>query len=115
VDPVTDPESRHSDGRALQSSRDQPDHHGVVLFHDVLANAVRAERSRRRWTQAELAERLAMPRTSVADIESGRRRLTLDDLAAICTVYDLPLIALCAGADRHQLRTLGLTRRSWDD
>ena len=39
---------------------------------DLIANNIRGERARRRWTQAQLAERLGWPRTSIHDIEIGR-------------------------------------------
>ena len=77
---------------------------------DIAANNLRGERARRRLTQAQLAEMLGWPRTSVYDVESGRRRLSLDDLAAICRVLGVPLAELLRGADDDDLRALGLVR-----
>ncbi|MBK8078490.1 MAG: helix-turn-helix transcriptional regulator [Kineosporiaceae bacterium] len=57
---------------------------------DVIAANVRAERARRRWTQAELGERVGWPRSSVSDVESGRRKLTADDLVALCLPSQRP-------------------------
>ena len=73
-----------------------------------MANAVRAERSRRRWTQAELAARLDWPRTRVHDVEIGRRVLSLAELAGLCRTFDLRLIDLARGGDEADLRSLGL-------
>ncbi len=83
----------------------------MASLADVAANNVRAERARRRWTQAELARRLDWPRTSIHDVEIGRRRLGLDDLAAVCRVFGIDLLDLCHGGDDDDLRALGLTRR----
>ena len=80
-------------------------------MHDTVANNVRGERARRRWTQAELAERLGWPRTAIHDVEIGRRRLSLDDLAALCRTFELPLIELCRGGDRYELAALGISPR----
>lgn len=81
----------------------------MPTLHDVLANNVRGERARRRWTQEQLADRLGWPKTSIYDVERGRRRLTLDDLADLCAAFDLPLVELCRGAERTRLQALGLT------
>jgi transcriptional regulator with XRE-family HTH domain len=92
----------------LQSRDAAADHRSVATLYDILAANIRGERARRRWTQAQLAERLGWPRTSIHDVEVGRRRLGLDDLEQLCTVLDVPLIDLCRGADPARLRTLGL-------
>jgi transcriptional regulator with XRE-family HTH domain len=77
---------------------------------DVIAANVRAERARRRWTQADLGERVGWPRSSVSDVESGRRRVTADDLVALCVAFGVPLLKLADGADPGDLRALGLIR-----
>lgn len=92
----------------LQVRRTTVDDHTVPTLHDLLANNVRGERARRRWTQAQLAEMLGWPRTAIHDIEIGKRRLGLDDLSELCRIFDLPLVELCRGADLRQLRYLGL-------
>jgi transcriptional regulator with XRE-family HTH domain len=74
----------------------------------VIAANVRAERARRRWTQADLGERIGWPRSSVSDVESGRRRLTADDLVALCAPFDVSLVKLADGANPADLKTLGL-------
>jgi transcriptional regulator with XRE-family HTH domain len=78
---------------------------------DLAARGVRAERSRRGWLQAELATRLGTSQTTISQIESGRRRLSLDDLLAVCTVLQVPLDQLLVGAQAEQLQVLGLRRR----
>ena len=59
-------------------------------------------------TQAQLADLLGWPRTSIYDVEVGKRRLGLDDLVQLCNAFGLPLVELCRGADDGDLRTLGL-------
>jgi transcriptional regulator with XRE-family HTH domain len=79
-----------------------------TVLGDLAARGVRAERSRRGWRQAELATRLGTSQTTISQIESGRRRLSLDDLLAICAVLRVPLDQLLVGAQADQLRVLGL-------
>jgi len=83
----------------------------VATLHDAFANGVRAERGRRRWTQAQLAERLGWPRNSIHEVELGRRRLTLDDIADVCRAFGMPLVELCRGGDDDAIRALGIDRR----
>ena len=75
---------------------------------DVLARNVRAERSRLRWRQADLADALGWSATTVADVEGGRRRLDIGQIAALCRALDVPLAQLLHGADPSDLAALGL-------
>jgi len=74
---------------------------------DYAAANVRAERGRRRWTQAELGERLGWSPTKVATVETGQRRITLDQTIELCRVFGVPLAKLLEGADPDDLRVLG--------
>jgi transcriptional regulator with XRE-family HTH domain len=74
----------------------------------VIASNVRAERARRRWTQSDLGERMGWPRSSISDVESGRRKVTADDLVAFCMALEVSLAKLADGADEVELRALGL-------
>lgn len=75
---------------------------------DVVAAAVRAERARLRLTQQQLAERLNWSASTVADLETGRRRAQVDDLPAICEALGIRLATLIDRADPDDLRRLGL-------
>lgn len=75
---------------------------------DVIAANVRAERGRRRWTQKQLGELIGRSDGTVSDIESGQRRVSIDDVVAFCQVFDVPLAQLAFGADPDLLRVLGL-------
>jgi len=79
-----------------------------VDLGDVLANAVRAERSRRRWTQEELAERLGWSKTMIQKVEAGNRALQVADIPVICRVFGLTLARLLQDADPDDLRVMGL-------
>jgi transcriptional regulator with XRE-family HTH domain len=76
----------------------------------VFPRNMRAERVRRGWDQEELGKRIGdgWSRTMVGDLETGRRRLGVDDLAPICRALGLPLSVLAQGADPQDLDALGL-------
>jgi transcriptional regulator with XRE-family HTH domain len=72
----------------------------------VLANNVRAERTRRRLRQEDLATRLGWSRTKLADIESGRRRVLFGYLPELCRALDVSLEVLLVGADPKDVAAL---------
>jgi transcriptional regulator with XRE-family HTH domain len=74
----------------------------------VIANNIRAERARRRMTQADLAHTIGWPRSSIHDIEASRRKISPDDLVALCRAFGITLTELAHGADPDDLTTLGL-------
>ncbi|HVN13656.1 MAG TPA: helix-turn-helix transcriptional regulator, partial [Kineosporiaceae bacterium] len=61
-----------------------------------------------RWRQADLAERLGWSLTKVGDVESGRRRITVDQLVELCRALEVPMMRLLDGSDVADLDTLGL-------
>lgn len=73
---------------------------------DLVAANVRAERSRRRWSQQQLADRLDTSQSTVSQIEGGHRKVDVDDLLALCDALQVPLARLLVGADDHQLQLL---------
>ncbi len=75
---------------------------------DHVAAAVRAERARRRLSQAALAERLGWSASTLADLEGGRRQVRLDDLPLLCDALDVPLLRLLADADPADVARLRL-------
>ena len=82
------------------------DHDLVPTLSDVVASSVRAERARRHWTQAELATKTGLSRTTIGDIESGRRQVTVNHLPLFCRALGVPLAVLMAGADQGDLDVL---------
>ena len=77
----------------------------------ILARNVRVERTRRDWKQEDLAARTPWSTTVVSRIESGRRRLDIDDLLMLCQAFDVNLHRLLDGADPQAVTQLGL--REW--
>jgi transcriptional regulator with XRE-family HTH domain len=75
---------------------------------DHAAAAVRAERARRRISQAELARRIGWSPSTLADLEGGRRQVRLDDLPLLCEALDVPLMKLLADADPAEIARLRL-------
>jgi len=52
---------------------------------------LRGLRQRRGWTQVELAERLGLDRSYLADVERGHRNVSLVNLELIAMGFDLSL------------------------
>jgi transcriptional regulator with XRE-family HTH domain len=75
---------------------------------DTVARNIAAERARRRWKQSDLAEKLGVASSTVGSYETGTRRVGIDDLPALCKVFDITLAKLLDGADPDDLRMLGL-------
>src|SRR6266516_3430242 len=69
----------------------------------VFAESVIARRNTRKWSQAELAERLTsqlgrpINQSTVARLEAGKRRIALDDALAIASALDVPLVSMLDG------------------
>ncbi len=74
----------------------------------VAARAVAAERTRKGWSQAELADRLRWARSTVQRVETGERNITLDELPALCATLGVTLRELLRDAPAAELRKLGL-------
>jgi transcriptional regulator with XRE-family HTH domain len=75
---------------------------------DLVARNIRAERSRHRWRQVDLAKRLGASQTTVSDLESGRRRVDIEQMVRLCEALQVPMLILLNGASAGQLRVLGL-------
>jgi len=74
----------------------------------VVANNVRAERARLGWRQRELAERTGWSTDVVSDIETGKRRIGMEDIPVLCRALGVPLARLLVGADTDDLQVMGL-------
>jgi transcriptional regulator with XRE-family HTH domain len=74
----------------------------------IVARNVRAERARRGWKQSDLGERLGWAVSTVSAVETGRRKLAVDDLPALCQAFDIPLVKLLDGATTDDLAALRL-------
>lgn len=56
-----------------------------------MCHQLRRARLERGWTQRQVADRLGMPHSRVARIESGERRLDVIELDDFATLYRKPL------------------------
>jgi transcriptional regulator with XRE-family HTH domain len=74
----------------------------------LLARNVAAERVRRRWTQAELGERLGVSRGTVGGWESGSRQIGVDWILPLCSALEVRLVKLLDGLESDDLHRLGL-------
>lgn len=75
---------------------------------ELVASNVRVERSRRKWRQGDLADRLGWSRARVGFLESGSRQALVADLPQLCRAFDIPLLALVDGADQADIEALDL-------
>lgn len=60
----------------------------VINLRAGFASAVRSARSRRGWSQEDLAERAGLHRTYVSDVERGLRNVSIDNIARIAEALD---------------------------
>lgn len=65
----------------------------------MLAASLRAERARRGLRQEDIAEAMGWARSTVAEVESGSRRLSLWEVARACEVLGVGLHDLVRGAE----------------
>jgi transcriptional regulator with XRE-family HTH domain len=85
-------------------------------FYDEVGR--RISRARKgRLTQAQLAERVALTRTSITNIEKGRQRIMLHTLAQIADALGVPTSELLpqAGVDVGQRLSDALKSRSKEE
>jgi transcriptional regulator with XRE-family HTH domain len=76
---------------------------------DVLPRNVAAERARRGWLQRDLGKRLGWSGTKVSELETGTRRVQVDELGPLCRALGVPLWKLAEGTDTEELEAMGLT------
>jgi transcriptional regulator with XRE-family HTH domain len=74
----------------------------------IAAENIRAKRARLRITQREAAARAGVAASVWSVIESGQRRLTLDDAWRVCESLDMDIRDLLHGAPDAAARSLGL-------
>lgn len=80
----------------------------MAALGDVIARNVRAERARKGWKQANLAEQLGWTAANVGHLESGRRSVKASDLPALCEALNIPFSQLIFGADAADIQRLRL-------
>lgn len=59
------------------------------LIYTAIGRNVRRERQRLKWNQEQLAGRIGLLRTSIANIEAGKQRVPLHTLCEIARAFDV--------------------------
>jgi transcriptional regulator with XRE-family HTH domain len=70
---------------------------GVPPFLLSLGSRIRGARLRKGWTQSELAERVGIDRSFLADVERGKRNISILNLHAIAKGLRTSLSRLVSG------------------
>jgi putative transcriptional regulator len=76
----------------------------VSELRPIYSANLRAERARAGLHQADLAQQIGLPRATLADVEAGRRKVTLGEAVEICEALGIELSLLLAGNDPEALR-----------
>ena len=74
----------------------------------VIARNARALRAAAQLRQVDVAQRAGISRTQLSVIEGGGRRISVEDLLALCRGLDIGLRDLLTGADPEDAATLRL-------
>lgn len=72
----------------------EPTDEAIVSFYADLGRNIRDARVRTGSTQAQIGSRVAMTRSSIANIEAGRQRVPVHILSLIAAVLDVPADSL---------------------
>ena len=62
-----------------------------------LGERIRRLRIKRGWTQVIMAEKIGMDRSFIADLERGKRNITLLNLVVLAQGFDITLSQLLSG------------------
>lgn len=74
----------------------------TTLFYEVLGENIRKKRDACGLTQEALANKVGISRPSLANIERGRQRLTVDQLVEIAGILEVSLEELVPAKDAMQ-------------
>ena len=75
---------------------------------EVIARNARALRAAGQLRQVDVAARAGISRPVLSVIESGTRRITIEDVIALCRGLDVSASQLLEGVDPDDRRVLGL-------
>ena len=67
---------------------------GINPTRRILAKKIKLLRAARGWSQETLAELCGFCRSYIANIESGKHNLSLDNLERIADVFEVPISEL---------------------
>jgi transcriptional regulator with XRE-family HTH domain len=80
----------------------------MMDLSSIFAANARGIRAVRQMRQQDVAERAGIGRSTLSLIEGGGRRITLEDVLAVCRGLGVTLPELLEGADPEHLRAIGL-------
>jgi transcriptional regulator with XRE-family HTH domain len=80
----------------------------VASLSEVIARNARAFRAAAKLRQVDVAQRAGISRTQLSVIEGGGRRISIEDLLALCRGLDVGLRDLLTGAEPEDAATLRL-------
>ena len=95
--------------------------HEAITVNEVVARNMTRLRKARGWQQKDLAERLEArtgekwPDYTISRAESGQRSFSVDELTALCRVFQVPIFELFVVEDKSTQVDLGLSAVSADD
>jgi transcriptional regulator with XRE-family HTH domain len=72
----------------------KPNHADILVG---LGERIRKLRIKRGWTQVIMAEKIGMDRSFIADLERGKRNITLLNLVVLAQGFDITLSKLLSG------------------
>jgi transcriptional regulator with XRE-family HTH domain len=72
-------------------------------FYKLIAEKVKMARQAANLSQAELADKIGMKRTSITNIENGQQKIQIYTLYLISEVLHLPVFALLPTSDSLEL------------
>lgn len=78
------------------------------LLSDVIAGNARAERARRRLRQIDVATHMGISVSSLSDLESGKRRVSVDEIVPLCLALGIGFEKLIREIDADSRAALGL-------
>jgi len=83
-----------------------------ISFSEQLAQHLKAFRKSRGLTQAQLAMRLGVTQSRVADIETNPGKVSLDNLLKVLSVLDIRILLTEAANTTHTATTSSLSQQS---
>lgn len=77
----------------------------MKVSYTAIGRNIRAARNKARLTQAQMAERLGMSVLHYGRLERGNRNISLDQLAAISVILQVPVAELLRGMSTEAVLT----------
>lgn len=63
----------------------------MVCTKEQVAECIRAERARRRWSRDDLAKKTGIPAATLGSYENAKNGITLDNAWALADAFKMPI------------------------